>query len=421
MTSEIRRVADLPELAAPSSEDDRQAVRRAWAALLPRIGQIADEITSELLSRAASEGSGGTPQEDADVRAATRKHVRAGVRTLAGIVGVDERAVDVWREFGRSQAQQDVPLERILNAYTVGNRVLWETLVCWHREGVVADHIDERTLLLAGRSLWNAMDVQNAVMIAAYRTESNRLQSRDDGRRARILDGLIDGRGSDVAFARDACQVLGIDTGTPVTCVVSLCNPLSDDLAPRPPGGLEARGLVAHWRSRGAQTVGLLVHPQHTVDEICTILRRHGIGRVAVMTSADGVEGFGAAYRLAARAAETLPYGVSSVTQVTDRLPQLLLAANQEVAHLLVEQVLGRVMAQPEHQREVLLDTLSAYLAGGLSPTRAAETLTCHRNTVIYRMHHMSELMPYDPHQPDDLLLITLALTAVQTARGARR
>ena len=61
----------------------------------------------------------------------------------------------------------------------------------------------------------------------------------------------------------------------------------------------------------------------------------------------------------------------------------------------------------------MLLDTLTAYLKHDLSPTHAADELTCHRNTVIYRVRQIRELTRLDPQNPRDRMLLTLALIAI--------
>jgi purine catabolism regulator len=57
-----------------------------------------------------------------------------------------------------------------------------------------------------------------------------------------------------------------------------------------------------------------------------------------------------------------------------------------------------------------LVATLRAYVAAGFSPSRSATELTVHANTVLYRLKRIRELTGRDPHDPDDLVLLALAL-----------
>jgi DNA-binding PucR family transcriptional regulator len=54
--------------------------------------------------------------------------------------------------------------------------------------------------------------------------------------------------------------------------------------------------------------------------------------------------------------------------------------------------------------------TLRAYVKCGFSPTRSAQQLIVHPNTVLYRLRRIRELTGRDPQEPDDLVLLALAL-----------
>jgi DNA-binding PucR family transcriptional regulator len=61
-----------------------------------------------------------------------------------------------------------------------------------------------------------------------------------------------------------------------------------------------------------------------------------------------------------------------------------------------------------------LVATLRAYFESGFNLTRSAERLSIHPNTVVYRLGRIRELTGRDPHDPDDLLLLTLGLKLVE-------
>jgi DNA-binding PucR family transcriptional regulator len=108
------------------------------------------------------------------------------------------------------------------------------------------------------------------------------------------------------------------------------------------------------------------------------------------------------------------------VVSVSDRLPEVLLTGSPEVASLLVEESIGALLAQPQHQADVLVQTLLALLEHNGSPTHAAEALYCHRNTVIYRMKQIEQLTGRSLQVPRDRLLLVLGLMATgRSSRGA--
>ena len=384
---------------------------QAWSSLLDSADAIADDIAFTLLQRDRYWYDTAGPELRGEVRMSTREHIRRGIKTMAGAAEPGQSAIDVWRETGRRRAQQGVPMELVLNAYSLGTRVLWEALL-EQRSNKDLD-LDDHILLLAGQSIWAALDVQNAILVESYRRESSRLQRRDLQRQQSFLDGLVEGRGADPEFASEAREILGVDADEPVACVVAPFDGSRDEPLRGHEDRLERAGLVSHWHVRGGAHFGLVTMGELDVPELVGLLAPSVAGRVGIAPSAEGMAGFATAYQLATRAAETVSRGDQRLVSVTDRLPEVLLGASPEVTSLLVSERLGAVLAQPPHQADLLLETLRALLAHDGSPTHAAEQLFCHRNTVIYRMKQIESLTGRSLQQPRDKLLLSLGLLAV--------
>jgi len=401
--------ADLPPL---EDQHLQGRVERAWASLLDRADAIADDLTVALLDREKEWYEAAGPEMLAEIRHNTREHVRRGIQTMAGLAESEDRVVHVWRETGRLRARQGVPLEHVLNAYSFGTRVLWEALLD-QRDNPELD-IDDRVLLLAGHRLWSALDVQNATLVDAYRREAARLERRDLQRQQRLLDGLVEGRGSDPVFAVEVREILGIATDEPVACVVARFDGMLDAPLRNPDDRLERAGVMSYWHVRGDVYFGLVQLGALEVDGLVEALSSVNSGRAGVAAAPEGVGDFSMAYQLAAGTVETLPRGSTQLVAVTDRLPEVLLTGSPEVASLLVRETVGPLLAQPPHQAEVLVATLRALVANNGSPTHAATELYCHRNTVIYRMRQITSLTGRDLTDARDRLLFSLALMAVE-------
>ena len=395
-------------------------VQRAWLPLVEQSDRIADSITLTLLERDAAIYDQVDPDMRADVRESTRVHIRRGLEVLTGQRPAgSSAAVQVWRETGRRRAQQGVPLELVLNAYTVGARMLWEALVAdsQRRDG----RGDEPVLLLAARIVWSNLDVQTAVLIDSYRRESARLTRADLQRQQSVLDALVEGRGADPEYAAEVRDALGVDPDAPVGCLVALLDGEPDGGMGPSEDRLERLGLSVRWHVRGGTYFGLVAasadvaHPVPVTlgeDQLVEAVGPQVMARVGVCVAPDGVAGFASAYQLATRAAETMPRGTTGAVAVSQRLPEVLLAGSPQVAPLLLRETLGPLLAQPEAQARTLLDTLAALLRHDGSPTHAAEELYCHRNTVIYRLKQIEELTGRSLNSPRDKLLLELALMA---------
>jgi hypothetical protein len=399
----------------PAGNGVEEALHDAWALLLDQSDSIADSITLTLFERDHELWERIGPEFRADVRSSTRQHIRRGLRILSAhhdAPDAPESAVELWRDTGRRRARQSVPLELVLNAYTLGARILWEALVA----RVTADPaiaIDNQVLLLAARTVWSNLDVQNAVLIDAYRRESARMQRQDLQREQSVLDGLIEGRGADPVFADEARDALEIEPEDEIACVVALYDGTeASDALGHAEDRLDRLGITARWHVRSGVYYGLLSGALPGERGLAELFETNTPCRIGVAVSTDGVAGFATAFQLAHRAAETVPRGVRRVVSVSERLPEVLLAGSPQVTPRLLAETLGPLLAQPKAQAQTLLDTLAALLRHDGSPTHAAADLYCHRNTVIYRMRQIEQLTGRSLTDPRDKMLLGLALMA---------
>lgn len=383
-------------------------VAEAWMSVLGQADAIADDICLCLLEKDAEIYERTGPELQGDVRASTRDHIRRGIEAMAGVANATHATAELWRETGRRRARQGIPMELVLNAYTLGTRVLWEALLS---QGA-RDNVDEQVLLVAGQQVWSALDVQNAVFIEAYRRESVRLDRRDLQRQQSMLDALAEGRGADPDVATDAREVLGIGPEMAVACVVAPYDGSLEEPLIAPIDRLERHGIISHWHVRGGLFFGLLAGDLPRDAELVDLLTPLATGRAAVASSPDGVAGFATAFLLAARACETVPVGERCVLAVSQRLPEVLLAGSPEIAALVVRETVAPILAQPPHLADTLRQTLAALLDHDGSAKHAAESLYCHRNTVIYRAKQIEELTGRSLSDPRDKLLLGLGLLA---------
>jgi hypothetical protein len=409
-------VGKLPTFRVTRLEPEvERRIERAWSSLLDQADAIADDITLTLIERDPY-WSEQRAERQADLRVSTREHIRRGIRTMAGVADPDHRAIDVWRETGRLRARQGVPMDRVLNAYTLGTRTLWEALL--RRGWDDKLDIEEHLLLLAGQKLWAALDVQNAILVDSYRRETTRLQRRNLQRQQNFLDGLVEGRGADPEFAREAREELGLGPEEPVVCLVAPFDDPLDEPLRAPEDRLERAGISSHWHVRGGNYFGLVPGGRLAADQLVRLLEPCVSGRVGLVTCAEGVSGFATAYQLASRVADSLPRGTQRLVPLADRLPEVLLAGSPEVIPVLVAETVGPLLYQPQHQARTLLDTLAALLSHDGSPTHAAAALYCHRNTVIYRMKQIESLTGRSLQRPQDKFELTLGLLATGRTLG---
>ncbi|KMS65815.1 PucR family transcriptional regulator, partial [Streptomyces leeuwenhoekii] len=113
--------------------------------------------------------------------------------------------------------------------------------------------------------------------------------------------------------------------------------------------------------------------------------------RIGVGGAVDGLAAVGDARRLADTALSICP-GSGGTVRLAEHLPAALVVSSPELGRTLAERVLGPLLRLEPADREVLLDTLTTWLACDGSAQRAGERLYCHRNTVLNRLRRCEQL-----------------------------
>jgi hypothetical protein len=388
-------------------EASTDALRALGSVLLDEVDVLADRLTVMVLQREPVYAERDLVEE---LRAACGANLERGVQVIAAQVpeGVDPE--DTSRRTGRRRARQGVPLEVVLRAYRLGGRVLWEALLSTSRGRFSGAY--DTALLDAASYVWRVNDSSSSALVQAYRLEELRMQSHDLSRRHAVLDGLVEGRGGDPAFLRDAATVLGLPDAGAVLCVVAPVDPSGEDPLRSPQEALAAHGILSAWFLRPRDEVGLVALGSRPQQVVLDALRPCAVGRVGVSPVVDGLGAIDAGYRMAHTAARTL--AGPGLAVLDERLPEALLVDSPELLPRVVRTALGGLLDLPAADRDTLLTTLEELLASGGSPTHAAAALFCHRNTVIYRMRRIEAATGRSIGDPRDRLLLTLGVMAAR-------
>jgi hypothetical protein len=353
-----------------------------------------------------------------DLRTSTRTNLERGMRMLIGAASGGARtSLRDARDVGRRRAAQAIPLEAVLRAYRLGGQVTWEALLEVSRR---SNRHDTLLLEVAG-SVWRTNDAECAALAEGYREEQRRLAGVDDSARQQVLDGLLEDRGGDPAFVRTASELLAVPLNGRLAAVVALPGPDGVPALDAPTAELLKRGVRSVWGSRHGAQVGIVALGALDGCEVMAWLRAMASGPVGVSPVVDGAAAAGSASRLAETAARTLPADSTRVVTIDERLPEALLSNSPEISSRLVGQSLGGLLDLPGDEREVLLDTLAAFLASDGSPTRAADELYCHRNTVMHRLRRIESVTGRKLTDPRSRLLWQLALLGTERRRPAQR
>ncbi|TQM03007.1 PucR family transcriptional regulator [Pseudonocardia kunmingensis] len=304
---------------------------------------------------------------------------------------------------GRHRAEQGVPLEVMLRTFRLGGRVVWEALL------ERAAPVDVAALGAAATAMWTVVDGLSSALSTAYRQAEAEQLRRDDQRRHALLEEVVAGgtTGQRVADQLD----LPLDGGYLI--VVADLDADGTAALPSPQTALAALGVRSVWHARTDTLVGLVPADGHGPPFVLGALRSLARGRVAVARTSHGLAGVATAHRLAVLALGTTPKGSAGVVCVQDRYPEALLLRSPELTRRIVESWLGPVLRLAPRERDVLLETLTAWLEADRSAGVAAERLYCHRNTVLNRLHRVTELVGRPLTGRQAYVELSLALSAL--------
>ncbi|MFP5072857.1 PucR family transcriptional regulator [Pseudonocardia nantongensis] len=418
MDASVRAVHSEPVLsdegeqprARPLAAPVEAALRELGSVLLDDVDSLTDRLTLKILRCEPCYVELDLLDE---LRDACRANLQRGIEVLADRVPEGVDPTDSTRATGRRRARQGVPLEAVLRAYRLGGRLLWESLLQTSRRRF--DGAYDLALLDAASYVWRTNDGSSSALVDAYRQEEQRVRSQDLSRRHAVLDALLAGRGRDPVFARDAAGVLGLPDSGPLVVVVGCLDGGGADPLQEPQRTLAGHSVVSSWVLRERELVGLVALGARVHGELVEMLRPCVTGRVGMSPPVDGPAGITAGYRMARTAVRTV--SGSGLATLDERLPEALLADSPELVDRLTRTSLGGLLDLPDPDRDTLLATLDALLACGGSPTHAARTLYCHRNTVIYRLRRIESATGRSVGDPRDRLLLTLGLMAVHPRR----
>ncbi|OCC08636.1 helix-turn-helix domain-containing protein [Streptomyces sp. PTY087I2] len=379
------------------------------------LGRAAGELDAELMVRDAVgkdlERTAGFPEPGAG-RARGDASAAPEPSAGRGRLPVDEATLvraclDSYarREPIRCESTADDGTEVWVHAVTGGSEHLGTLVV--HRKGPVED--DRRRLMaLTAQTVAVLMLMQRSTVVAEAHV-------RDD-----FFHELLASQLSPEQLATRARR-LGVNLAQPHVVVVA-----------RPEGGAQGRAVVwassyVHQRSGlkyvDGEHIVLLVPGDdataagRTVSRELSVVLAHPVtaGAAGPVTALGAVR---STYEEAQRCLDALTALGSTGGAASPRelgFLGLLLSDRHDVGGFIAS-TLGPVLDYDSQQATELLRTLEEYFTSGNSPTRAAETLHVHPNTVSRRLERITYLLGSDWQEPARALEVQLALR-LQRAR----
>jgi hypothetical protein len=328
------------------------------------------------------------------------RSLRHSVSSLLDPRGSRDAARRCSWKIGATRAEQGVPLDALLHAFRLGGSLVWQRLV---EETSRAAPEDVRLLVHVASDIWNFVDEHCTLVADAYRQVERQLAWQRENRVRVLVGALLDGS-SRIADLPETAEASGLpEHGRYVVLAVA-------DGSGAPGAGL-VPGVRVHWHTGVEVDYGIALVADGEIPDVVP-----DGGRIGVSGVVEGLAAVGGA-RGQADLALSLCAQEGGVVRLAEQLPAALVVSSPDLGAALAQQVLGPLSGLDLADREVLLDTVAAWLACDGSAQRAGERLYCHRNTVLNRMRRFEQLTGRSLARPSDVVEVSLALTARRLLR----
>lgn len=413
----------MRQLAAPPA-DVRVWIERFAVRMLAedQLGALVDELNGELLDEVPVVGD--DPEVLRDLTLSTRALLVNLLDEMSKDPTAEFEFPQAAVDFARTLAQHGHDVGQLMRLYRIGQRVFWRRMLEMVGEQVSDGDLRMKVLAFLWEQSSRVLDHNLDVLAAAHSEASERRLRGALARRAETVQAIL--RGEPMAPDQGSRQ-LGHNLHRVQTSLVLWAAGPSVDLseklesvaveaaaaigAPRPLTIRADARTVWAWLATGAD-------PPLTAIRTVPTLRSATQLRVVAGIPAAGVAGFRDSHREALRA--------QAVVTGTERPAQVTLYADVEVLsclsgdgpamRTLVLRELGG-LAGPGPATARLRETAQAYLRVGGSARRAAAELGVHKNTVLYRLRQVDELLG---HSIDERRLPLEIALLLADAYGAR-
>ena len=380
---------------------------RPWAALDPRVAAPLRPHLPTLVREVIAAVEQAVPEY-----AALDRTVRRGVhQALDGFLdlveGGDETRLpgrEVYERFGEAEARNGRSMEALLTAYRAGARAAWRGFAeAGHREGV-----DPRALYTLAEAVFAYIDEISGASAEGHAREQSLAARERQERRRRLVEALLrDPQPPASEVARSA-----ISAGWEMPERVAVLA-FDGDAPERVDARLGATALVTRFDG-----IGWALVP----DPLAPGRRAELEAALGDASAAIGPEVALAEAPLSARRARPALElvlrrgGESGLAEADERLLDLILHRDAELAEALARRRLAPLDDLPPAVRARLLDTLAAWLDAHGEARPAAAALHVHVQTVRYRLGQLRDLFGDALDDPSARLELALALRVERSA-----
>ncbi|MER7698229.1 helix-turn-helix domain-containing protein [Streptomyces sp. NPDC096095] len=395
-----------PRFRSLAGREAVEVLHRAARVLVASLPALTDRLVEALYAQEPGYRA-AIDSDRAGVRREVHHSLRHNVGSLIQPREFREPAHRTSRWIGEVRAEQGVPLDAVLHAFRMGGAMVWQDLV---DETARRDPDDVRLLVHVAADVWNFVDEHCGIVADAYRQAERRLSWRRENRQRLMVAALLDGTAR-IADLAEAAAMLGLPEQGRYAVLAVAGGP---GPAPHPPLELPATpGAPVLWHpgQDAAFAILPLAGPPGELSALAAALDVPAGARAGIGSAVEGLAALDDARRLAETALRACPASGGTVL-LDEHLPDALVVSSPALAGALADRVLGPLDRLDPADRDVIVETLTAWLDADGSAQRAGAKLYCHRNTVLNRLRRFEQLTGRCLTRPRDAVEVSLALAA---------
>ena len=363
-----------------------------------------------------------------DVREQVAAHYRTKLTAFLEERQVTLEEVGFIRGAAMRRARAGLALEHYINAFRVGEKVLWEAIVARAGERPFGH---EAALTLAA-PVMRYVDFATTHAAHAYVEFQQFALADADRERRDLLDLLLGGDLPAEGALGTLAGQYGIEAETPAVVVVAMARGGSG--GSEPPHAVrtaltaasspEAKALVVARRNEivaiwswGARAD--IVVACDRLERAYEHLQREGVEvAIGVSALAQGVKDLPRAYHEAREAVDRVREagGVAALPRLSPF--EYLILRNEETARRLLDPELRRFLDEDRARGSVLCQTIRAFAGADLRLRETAERLHVHPNTAQYRLRRIRERTKRNPRHIADLIELLVAIQLEPPGQG---
>jgi PucR C-terminal helix-turn-helix domain/GGDEF-like domain len=416
---------------AVARERESDGVRNARVRILGELLDQVDDLASTAVTAMREEIPSYTAQSDErffdDVLDQVTRHYQTKLSAFLEGRTVTLEDISFVRGAATRRARSGFALEDYLNAFRVGQQVLWDATVACAGDRPVGR---AAALRLAGPQM-RYVDFASTHAAHAYVEFAQHVVADADRERRDLLEHLLAGQLPAGGPLAGSAQRYGLGAETRMMVAVAVLAGRSDDSnapdaasAALTRAGLhEVKTLVVVRQSEivAVPSLGPSTDPLETCDRLELLQRRlRGEGlplAMGISTVAAGVAELPRAY-LEARAALECVTDVDGGVAALPRLSAFEYLARHAdyTASRLVDPRVKAFLDEDRGRGGVLTATIRVFAESDLNLRLAAERLQVHPNTAQYRMGRIEERTGRNPRRVSDLLDLLVAIALADHA-----